>query len=301
MLVAPLMSCSARLPVYLIMIGAFIPSQRVLGGIVGLEGLTLLFMYSLGIMIAIPMAFTLKKTLLKAEPAPFLLELPSYKMPQLRTVARKVYGQGIEFVRRAGTLIFAITIVVWALAYFPRSESIQADYAAQRAAASMTIADATEQAATLEMLEREESGALLRNSFLGRMGTGIEPIVSPLGWDWRIGTAVIASFPAREIIVATLGTLFNMGSDVDENSEDLRSALQKAAWPDGRPLFNIPVALSIMVFFALCCQCGATLAMIKRETGMWRWPFFTFAYMSVLAYAGAFAIYHATTWLGWGG
>ena len=301
MLLAPLMSCSARLPVYLIMIGAFIPSRHILGGLLGLEGLTLLFMYSLGIMIAIPMAFFLKKIVLKAEPAPFLLELPSYKMPQARTVARKVYLQGSEFVRRAGTLIFAITIVVWALAYFPRSEAIEAEYAAHRADVTASETDAAAQADALAALDGQEAGALLRNSVLGRMGVAVEPVVRPLGWDWRIGTAVIASFPAREIIVATLGTLFNMGDDVDESSQDLRSALQGATWPNGAPLFTIPVALSIMVFFALCCQCGATLAMIKRETGMWRWPMYTFAYMSVLAYVGAFTIFHVTTWMGWGG
>jgi ferrous iron transport protein B len=298
MLLAPLMSCSARLPVYLIMIGAFIPSQRILGGLIGLEGLTLLVMYSLGVCIAIPMAFLLKKTILKAEPAPFLLELPSYKMPQLRTITRKVYGQGHEFLRRAGTLIFAIAIVVWALAYFPRSESVETQFAAQRAQIEAVQGD---HAALLETLDREEAGAQLRDSFLGRMGTAIEPVVRPLGWDWRIGTAVIASFPAREVIVATLGTLFNMGADVDETSQDLRTAMQEATWPGtGAPLFTIPVALSIMVFFALCCQCGATLAMIKRETGMWRWPIYTFTYMTILAYGGAFITYHLTTWLGWG-
>lgn len=301
MLLAPLMSCSARLPVYIIMIGAFIPSTRILGGLIGLEGLTLLLMYSLGVMVAIPMAFLLKKVVLKAEPAPFLLELPSYKAPQLRTVASKVYLQGTEFVKRAGTLIFAITVIVWALAYFPRSEAIEAQYAAQRDEVAATITDAEAQTAALEAIDGEEAAAMMRNSFLGRMGTAIEPVVHPLGWDWRIGTAAIASFPAREIIVATLGTLFNMGDDEDEESEGLRAALQQATWPDGAPLFTIPVALSIMVFFALCCQCGATLAMIKRETGMWRWPFFTFAYMTVLAYAGAFTTYHVTTWFGWGG
>lgn len=301
MLLAPLMSCSARLPVYIIMIGAFIPSRHILGGLVGLEGLTLLLMYTLGVMVAIPMAFVLKKTVLKAEPAPFLLELPSYKTPQLRTIARKVYLQGSEFVKRAGTLIFAITVIVWALAYFPRSESIEAQYAAQRDEVAASVSDPEAQSAALEAIDGEEAGAMMRNSFLGRMGTAVEPVVRPLGWDWRIGTAAIASFPAREIIVATLGTLFNMGDDEDEESQGLRTALQEATWPNGAPLFTIPVALSIMVFFALCCQCGATLAMIKRETGMWRWPMYTFAYMTVLAYAGAFATYHVTTWMGWGG
>ena len=123
------------------------------------------------------------------------------------------------------------------------------------------------------------------------MGRWVEPVVKPMGWDWRIGTAVIASFPAREIVVATMSTIYNLGDQQDETSAGLRAKLYKAAWPDGQPVFNLAVALSIVVFFALCCQCGATLATIKRETNSWRWPLLTFAYMTVLAYFGALVTY----------
>jgi ferrous iron transport protein B len=125
------------------------------------------------------------------------------------------------------------------------------------------------------------------------MGRAVEPVVKPLGWDWRIGSAAIASFPAREVVVATLGTIFNL-SDADEESEGLRDALQSATWPDGRPLFTLPVALSIMVFFALCAQCSSTLVMIGRETRSWLWPVFSFVSMTAIAYVAAFAVYHAT-------
>jgi ferrous iron transport protein B len=143
----------------------------------------------------------------------------------------------------------------------------------------------------LTKIDQSEAGTYLRRSFLGRLGAWIEPVVKPLGWDWRIGTAVIASFPAREVVIATMGTIYNLGGEQDEVSVGLRQKLHASTWPDGRKVFNVPVALSIMVFFALCCQCGATLATIKRETNSWRWPLFTFTYMTALAYLGAFVTY----------
>ncbi|MCC6155915.1 MAG: ferrous iron transport protein B, partial [Candidatus Hydrogenedentes bacterium] len=137
-------------------------------------------------------------------------------------------------------------------------------------------------------------------SYFGRMGTAIEPAVRPLGWDWRIGMAAIASFPAREVVIATLGTIFSLGGDVDEESESLKNVLHTAERTDGGRLFNIPVALSIMVFFALCCQCAATLAIIRRETRSYAWPAFTFAYMTTIAYVASLLVYQITMRLGWG-
>jgi ferrous iron transport protein B len=300
MLIAPLMSCSARLPVYTIMIAAFIPRKTILGGLLGLQGLTLFSMYALGMVVAIPMALFLKRTLLRGETPPFILELPSYKWPQIQTVGRRVYLQGSEFLRRAGTVIFAITIVVWALAYFPHSAALSAKFDSQRAQVEKAFQEGPQREAELSRLNGEEAGAHLRNSYFGRMGHALEPAVRPLGWDWRIGMSVVASFPAREIIVATMGTVFNLGSDVDEESDSLKGALQGAQRSNGAALFSVPVALSIMVFFALCCQCGATLAMLRRETRTWRWPAFTFAYMTVLAYVAAFITYQGASWLGWG-
>lgn len=299
-LVAPLMSCSARLPVYVIMIGAFVPDTPILGGIFTLPALTLLLMYGLGVAVAVPVAWLLKKTIFKGEKPPFILEMPSYKVPQPNVVARKVYREGKEFVARAGTLIFAVTIIVWALAYFPHSDSIGASFDEQRATieASGLTGDALD--AELAHLGDLRAGAYLKDSYLGRAGHWVEPIFRPIGWDWRIATATIASFPAREIIVATLGTLFNLGADESEESEGLIATLQGATWPDGSPLFTVAVALSVMVFFALCAQCAATLITIKRETGQWRWPVLTFVYMTVLAYVGAFITFHVATMAGLG-
>jgi len=293
-LVAPLMSCSARLPVYIIMIAAFVPDRPVFG-VFNSQGLALFCMYLLGIAVAAPVAWILKKTVFKGPTPPLLLEMPSYKVPQAGTVLRKVYREGREFLMRAGTLIFAVSIVVWALAYFPRPESIQQEFDAKRATAEASVADGPELDEALLHIDEEEAGAYLRASVLGRIGHVIEPLFLPLGWDWRIATATIASFPAREIIVATLGTLFNLGADEDETSDSLRSTLQSATWPDGRPLFNLPVAVSIMVFFALCAQCAATLMTVYRETKQLRWPVFAFSYMTVLAYVGAFIAFHVTS------
>jgi ferrous iron transport protein B len=294
-LVAPLMSCSARLPVYVIMIAAFVPDTPLVGSLLTLQGLTLFLMYGLGVAVAVPMAWLFKRTFFKGEKPPFILEMPSYKVPQARSVFFKVYREGREFVSRAGTLIFAVTIVVWALAYFPQSTAITEAFDAQRAAAETAAMapEALEEA--LADLDRKEAGEHLRNSVLGRMGRLVEPAFVPLGWDWRIATATIASFPAREIIVATMGTLFNLGGDVDETSPSLIDTLRAATWPDGRTLFTLPVALSIMVFFALCCQCGATLVTIKRETGQWRWPAITFGYMTALAYLAALLTYQGAS------
>jgi ferrous iron transport protein B len=291
-LIAPLMSCSARLPVYTLLIGAFVPATHYLGGWFGLQGLVLLAMYLVGIVVAVPVAWLLRQTVFRGPTDGFMMELPTYKWPSIRTVLYRMYDRGKAFVVRAGTIIFAVTIVVWGLAYYPRPASIHADFETRRIA----IADDTEAAAHLD---REEAGTYLRQSVLGRMGRAVEPAVKPLGWDWRIGMAAIASFPAREVIIGTLGTIFNLGQDIDADSVEMHGTLTSATWADdGRPLFNLAVALSVMVFFALCCQCGATLAIIRRETGTWRWPIFTFTYMTVLAYLGALATYQiAVRWI----
>lgn len=293
MLVAPLMSCSARLPVYTVFIGAFIPKTTWAG--MGLQGLTLFAMYALGIFVAIPIAWIVKKTLLKGEATPFILELPSYKMPDVRTIVMRVYQSALHFLERAGTLILAATIVMWALAYFPRPEHIIAETKQQ----IQTLQAQGAPEAQIEALEAALSGDLIAQSYLGRMGRAIEPLVRPLGWDWRIGMATLASFPAREVIVAVLGTIYSLG-EVDEGAASLRQALQNAVWSDGTHVFNIPVALSIMVFFALCAQCVSTLAVIERETQSWKWALFAFTYMTTLAYIGALITYRLGMALGWG-
>ncbi len=296
-LVAPLMSCSARLPVYALFIAAFIPERTVLGGWFGLQGLTLLAMYSLGALVAVPVAWLFRKTLLRGESSPFLLELPAYNWPTPRTVLLRVYQASRAFVVRAGSVILAATIVMWALAYYPRSSEIADRYEVERGAASLLAEEARE--ARLDGIDRAEAADYLRSSYLGRAGQTLEPVFHPLGWDWRIGMAALASFPAREVIISALGTIYSLGADVDEDSQDLKAGLRQAAWPDGRLVFNVPVALSVMVFFALCAQCMSTLAVIQRETSSWAWPVLSFVYMTVLAYAGALGTYRLGVWLGW--
>jgi ferrous iron transport protein B len=148
-----------------------------------------------------------------------------------------------------------------------------------------------------QLLVRQLNGQLMEASFLGRAGHWIEPIVKPLGWDWRIGVGVIASFPAREVIIATLGTIYSLGGDTESEEGGLKQALRNSTWPDGRPVYTLAVAFSIMVFFALCAQCSATLLVIRRETNSWRWPLFTFLYMTILAYIGSWLTYNLTNWI----
>ncbi len=307
MLVAPLMSCSARVPVYVLLTSAFIPSYGILGGWLGLRTLTMASMYVLGILMAVNVAMVLNRTLLRGAAPPFVMELPSYKFPSPRVVLHRALESGWAFMCRAGTLILAVSILVWAAAYYPRGEEqVQAELGPQLAALEAEIAklelaqpatpDTSPQLEALlaerEELEKAIAGTRLRASLLGQLGQWIEPVVRPLGWDWRIGCAVVASFPAREVVIGTLGVIYNLGDDQDEQSLPLRERLQTATW-DGtdQPVFNVPVALSLMVFFALCAQCATTLVVMRRETGGWAWPSFTFVYMTSLAYLAALVTY----------
>jgi ferrous iron transport protein B len=310
-LIAPLMSCSARLPVYNLLIGAFIPATLYAGGYVGLQGITLFAMYLVGVVAAVFMTLLFRRTIIRGETPPFVMELPSFKVPSLKIVAARVVGSGSAFVRRAGTIIFAVMVLVWAAAYYPRYAAAVHDPAlvAEQAQLEARIAalrpsqpeDEEQQTAEYNAAaeRRDEianhlAGQQQRQSYLGQMGHAIEPVVRPLGWDWKIGCAAIASFPAREVIVGTLAVLYDLNKDEADKDESvpLREKLQTARRDDtGELAFNVPVALSIMVFFALCAQCGATLAVIKRETNSWRWPAFTFGYMTLLAYVCALITY----------
>jgi ferrous iron transport protein B len=294
-LIAPLMSCSARLPVYLLLIWAFVPAVTYLGGWVSLQGLVLFAMSSLGAIVAVPCAWLLKKTFFRGETPPFVMELPSYKLPSPRVVLHRAYDRGKAFVTRAGTLIFATSIVVWAAGYFPANHS-ERDTVVRQIEAMPAVAqgDAAREAELDKLRERRDQlgSQLIEKSFLGRLGHAIEPAVRPLGWDWRIGVGAIASFPAREVIIATLGTIYSLGNEVDkDNNQGLITSLQNATDSEGHKVYSLPVALSIMVFFALCAQCAGTLMTIKRETNRWIWPVFTFVYMTSLAYVGALVTY----------
>jgi len=311
-LIAPLMSCSARFLVYSLLIAAFIPPTTYFGGWVGLQGITLFGMYMVGIVTAILVALILKLTILKEPTPPFVMELPGYKIPTLQTVLFRVVERGWRFVRQAGTVILAASIVVWAAAYYPRANQPEHVALRDRAAAiTSDIAEVRPMEATraaafrgtdrqrldslraeLAAVNRRIAGAQMRQSYLGRLGHLIQPAVRPLGWDWRIGCGVIASFPAREVVISTLGVIYNLGDEQEAKSVPLRQKLKSATWEGtDRPVYNVPVALSIMVFFALCAQCAATLAVIRRESNSWVWPVFAFTYMTGLAYLAALATY----------
>ncbi len=289
MLVAPLMSCSARLPVYTLLIYSFIPDKTLLGGWLNLQSVVLLGMLMLGAVVAVPIAWLIRKFLLPGQTSAFVLELPAYKLPSSRVVFVRVRDQVWEFVRRAGTLIFCTSVVVWALLYFPGDR--------EELYAKMRLQESSTDEVVREQLQDEinaENAQLVRQSVLGRFGVAIEPVVRPLGWDWRIGVGVLASFPAREVVIATLGTIFSLGGEVDEESVQLRDNLRAATF-EGEPLMNIAVAMSIMVFFALCMQCAATLAVMQRESRSWKWPIFTFGYMTTLAYLAALVTYQVVS------
>ncbi|MCA9058929.1 MAG: ferrous iron transport protein B [Planctomycetaceae bacterium] len=291
-LIAPLMSCSARLPVYVLMTSTFVPDEYLAGGWLSLRAVVLLAMSSLGAVLAVPIAFVLRRTAFRGGASPFLLELPDYRIPSLRVVLSRVRESGQSFVAQAGTLIFATTVIIWAAGSFPSTHPERFELQAQveQLQADDEEAHADEIAQLSEQINHLNA-EILESSLLGRVGHAIEPTVRPLGWDWKIGVGVIASFPAREVIIATMGTIYSLGGDVDESDTGLRGELQAATWPDGRPVFTIPVALSVMVFFALCAQCVSTLLVIKRETNSWRWPVITFVWMTVLAWLGAFATF----------
>ena len=292
LLVAPLMSCSARLPVYVLMVSAFVPDLRYAGGWLSLQGFVLFAMQSLGALVAIPVAWLLKRFFFQGETSTFIMELSSYKWPSWRVIVARVWERVLSFISRAGTLIFITSVLVWAAAYFPLSHATVDKSFTELEALRLSPDSNADSIAQLEDSINRERSRLIEGSFLGVAGHALEPIVKPLGWDGRIGIAVLASFPAREVIIATLGTIYALGGEATEEHDGLKSQMRAATWPDGSPVFTLATALSIMVFFALCAQCASTLMTIRRETNSWRWPIFSFAYMTTLAYLGALLTYH---------
>jgi ferrous iron transport protein B len=288
-LIAPFMSCSARLPVYSLMIAAFFAGQKVFG-FLSMGAVLMLAMYTLGIFVAIIVAFILKRTLLKAPPPPFLMELPPYRLPNLRTVFQNMLTRAWLFVKRAGTVILTISIILWALTYFPRSGP---QSPISEPASSETIVQADSGSST-------DESAQLENSFAGTLGHTIEPAIRPLGFDWKIGVALIASFAAREVLVSTLSIIYNVGKDEDAQSQTLISALHDAKKDDGTPTWTPLTALTLMVFFVLAMQCMSTIAVVRRETNSWRWPIFMITYMTGLAYIAAMLTYQGGKLLGYG-
>jgi ferrous iron transport protein B len=293
-LIAPFMSCSARLPVYTLMIAAFFAGQMVFG-FISLAAVLMLAMYALGMLVAVVVAFILKRTLLKAPPPPFLMELPPYRVPNFRTVFQNMVTRAWLFVKRAGTVILAISIILWALMYFPHNTAAVPDPTSQVQSQSQVVAH-NEQRTTNDPPASESDQ--LKHSFAGTLGHAIEPVIKPLGFDWKIGVALIASFAAREVLVSTLSIIYNVGKDEDAQSQTLISAIKDAKTDDGAPAWTPLKALTLMVFFVLAMQCMSTVAVVRRETNSWRWPLFMIGYMTGLAYIGALITYQGGLILG---
>lgn len=297
MLVVPLMSCSARLPVYALVIAVVFDADHRVLGVFSLGALVLFAMYALSVGMTLGAAAVLRRTVLKGPRPPLVLELPPYRWPTVSNVGVAVWRRTKSFLVDAGTIILAITIVLWAMLSYPVSDEIASRFEASRAeAAAQLEGDALEEETA--RLDAAEAQAQLEQSFAGRLGHGIEPVIEPLGFDWRIGIGLIGSFAAREVLVSTLGIVWGIGDDADEESVPLREALQDARTDDGSPLMTPLSGLALMVFFVLAAQCMSTIAVIKRESGGWKWPLFMVAYMTVLAYVGALVTYQGGLLLG---
>ena len=295
-LVAPLMSCSARLPVYTLLIAACIPNIRVLG-ILKLQGLTMLAMYLLGTVVALLMAWLFKKTLLKGETPMLIMELPPYKRPLLRVVARHMWDRSGLFIKRAGTVILGVNILLWFLATYPKTGNGMMEHRSD----GVMEKTATSQHTNTPTLRPtpELAGEQLRNSFAGMMGRAIEPIIAPLGFDWKMGIGIISSFAAREVFVSTMSTVYNVGGSGEPEPGSLAQVLREQKRPDGSPLYTPLLSITLMVFYVFALQCISTVAVVRRETNSWKWPVFQWLYMGVLAWVLAFITWHGGRWLGW--
>ena len=278
-LVAPLISCSARIPVYTLLISLVIPNTR-LWGIFSLKGLVLFGLYLLGIIGALAVAWVLKKLLKTKELSVFLLELPSYKSPRWGNVGLEVLNKVKIFVTDAGKIIVAISILLWALASFGPGTEME-DAAKKVASKNISI----------ERYQDEVAAAKLEHSYMGYLGKGIEPVIRPLGYDWKIGISLLTSFAAREVFVGSLATIYSVHQE-DDDPTPLIERLKKEKRADGKPTYSLASGLSLLVFYVFAMQCMATLAVVKRETKSWKWPLIQTAYMGVMAYLGAFIVFN---------
>ena len=328
MMVIPLTTCSARLPVYTLIIGSLFPARRI-GGVLPAQGLLVVFMYAFGMAAALLAALILSRALppLRSRRLPLVLELPPYRRPRLRDVRGMVWDRSRRFVTDAGTLIVICSVVLWGLLDFPRQPaspsrdwkaaiaelrrlekrritprvramSIEA-YQLPRVHRTASIAACSNTApAARPEVERAKEAERLQQSYAGRIGKLMEPAIAPLGFDWKIGIGLVGAFVAREVFVATMGVVYGLEPDTAGSSLTLREKLRQEKRPDGSPLYTPLVGLSLLLFFALACQCTSTLAVVRRETGSLRWPLFLFAYTSVLAWLVSFAAYQTGRLLG---
>lgn len=286
----PLMTCSARLPVYALLISGFVPPAHYLNGWINLHGLILLGLYLLGIAGGAVSALLTRRIALRGAGASFFMEMPPFRWPNARVLALKLTAKVRVFLTRAGTVIAAACVMIWALGYFPRSDLIANDFADRRAEVSALAQEPADLQSRLRRLDAEERAAQLEYSLLGRIGKTIEPVFRPLGWDWRVSASVVAGFPAREVVIGVMGTVYALGSEA-QDSVGLRERLRASRWPDGRPVFTLAMALGLLVFYAFALQCVSTVAVIGRETNSWRWAAGAWIYMSGFAWLAGMLTY----------
>jgi ferrous iron transport protein B len=275
-MITPLMSCSARLPIYTIMIALVIPNKPFLG-ILNLQGLVMMGLYLLGFVMALIIAAIMKFFIAIKEKSYFIMELPVYRAPRWKNVGTTMIQKAKIFITDAGKVIMVISVILWFLASYGPTKKM---HAVDTRYEQLTVANPAQK----DELQREKESEKLANSYAGILGHAIEPAIRPLGFDWKIGIALITSFAAREVFVGTMATLYSVGENPEDNDATLRQKMSGATWRNGRPVYTLASGLSLMLFYAFAMQCMSTLAIVKRETKSWKYPAIQFVYMTALAY-----------------
>lgn len=293
-LITPLMACSARIPVYAMVTAMVFPSSPWKAGLVFTGA------YATGVAAALCASLLFRRTILPGGSKQLIIELPQYRVPGLRTALLHTFDRAKIFVKQAGTIILLISLVLWALSYYPKSAPPSAAVAMDQEAAQLAKAGDSQKADDLRAsADRLTQQSALQNSFAGKLGHAIEPVIRPLGYDWQIGIGIVSSFAAREVIVSTLAIVYGAGQDAAENNRgSLYDSLRHATRSDGTPIFTTATCMSLLVFYILAAQCLSTTAVVRRETNSWKWPLFQFAYMTGLAYVAALVVYQlAAHWI----
>ncbi|MDF1797807.1 MAG: nucleoside recognition domain-containing protein, partial [Planctomycetota bacterium] len=277
----------ARLPVYTLLIAVMVRPE---GDSSFTQGLLMAAMYLFSTLVALVVAGVLSRTVIRGPNVPLILEMPPYRLPHVPSVLRMLRLRATMFVRDAGGVILVCSLAMWVLLTFPREPVLERDFDAERIELVATL-EGPELEAASSALDEEHQGAVLAASYGGRLGHAIEPVIEPLGFDWRMGVGLVGAFAAREVFVSTMGVVYGLGEEQDEESGMLRDRLRAERRPDGTPAYSPLVCLSLLVFFALACQCMTTLAVVYRESGGWRWPVFLFFYTLALAWGASFTVY----------
>jgi len=295
-LITPLLTCSARIPVYAMVTALIFPHSPVKAALVFTAS------YAVGVLAALGAALVFRRTILPGGSKPLMIELPQYRVPGLRVALLHTFDRATIFVKQAGTIILAISLILWALSYYPKSSPPVAAVAMTAQAVQLKANGDTNQAtALLATADRLTAQHSLQNSFAGKIGRVIEPVIAPLGYDWQIGIGIFSSFAAREVIVSTLAIVYGVGDNADENNRtSLYDSLRRATRSDGTPIFNVATCASLLVFYILAAQCLSTTAVVRRETNSWKWPLFQIFYMTGLAYVVALIVYQTLRHFGHG-